>query len=347
MEEDLELRAEMWSNDKAKIFSMLILGVGSFGMGIIPGFLTRRQQQQHPLLITILLCFGAGVLLSTAIVHMLADVKTDLPQYAEIVFCLGFFIVYIADELVHFFCGAGAHNHLHDNPHRRPSSPPPSAHRSGRISIEHQEPERPQSLSTTTANNTQYGSRSDLENQPLLGKLHDSCDDLAEVLPRANHERNEQNFIGVAGLLCALSLHSFLEGLAIGVQDADNKVYLLLLAVSSHKFVVAFCLGVELCANANARLKNHLLAIFIFSMGSVLGIGLGILLDVQKSALIPILQGLAGGTLLYVTVCEVLPREKAKWHKRPDVRSAGLVQLVAVASGFAAMTTLNTFLGDE
>ena len=31
---------------------------------------------------------------------------------------------------------------------------------------------------------------------------------------------------------------------------------------------------------------------------------------------VPILQGLAGGTLLYVTVSEILPRERARWHKK-------------------------------
>lgn len=155
---------------------------------------------------------------------------------------------------------------------------------------------------------------------------------------------------GVFGLLIALSLHSFLEGLAIGVQESGSKVLLLLGAVSCHKFVVGFCLGVELRANPNSRFKNHAIAILIFSMGSVMGIFIGMILVDSETMLtgdsIPVLQGLAGGTLLYVTVCEVLPREKARWHQKRGYRSAGLVQLLAVISGFSIMTVINFYLVD-
>lgn len=62
------------NNEYAKILSMVILGVGSFIFGIIPAFFSQRNRRRHPFTITILLCFGAGVLLATSIVHMLAEV---------------------------------------------------------------------------------------------------------------------------------------------------------------------------------------------------------------------------------------------------------------------------------
>lgn len=58
----------------------------------------------------------------------------------------------------------------------------------------------------------------------------------------------------------------------------------------------------------------------------------------------PVMQGLAAGTLLYVTVSEVLPRERARWHKNSK-RSAGLVQFFSVACGFTFMYSLNTYIG--
>lgn len=48
-------------------------------------------------------------------------------------------------------------------------------------------------------------------------------------------------------------------------------------AVSAHKYIIAFCIGVELLAAATKRWLS-LLYIFIFSFVSALGIGIGILL---------------------------------------------------------------------
>lgn len=56
-----------------------------------------------------------------------------------------------------------------------------------------------------------------------------------------------------------------------------------------------------------------------------------------------VLQALAGGTLLYVTVCEVLPREKARWHLS-NQRFAGIGQCLSVIVGFTTMTLLSIFM---
>lgn len=257
-------------------------------------------------------------------------------------FCAGFFIVYVVDELVHFCCGE-AITHSHS---------PVAQQRKNSDSQNHR------NIGQGTSKPRQYGS--DSETQSLLGtsETHhrvERCADNDEAtnteLCHVNHEIPcEQNLIGVLGLLCALSLHSFLEGLAIGVQETNNQVMLLLLAVACHKFVVAFCLGVELSATANVQYKNHFVSITIFSMGSVLGILLGLFMNFQNQSedvMIPILQGLAGGTLLYVTVSEVLPREKAKWHKNGENRAAGIIQLLSVTCGFVVMTLLNLYMGES
>ena len=53
-----------------------------------------------------------------------------------------------------------------------------------------------------------------------------------------------------------------------------------------------------------------------------------------------ILQAIAGGTILYVVVFEVLQRERSKKHV------PGLLQLVFVSMGFTAMTLVEA-LGKE
>lgn len=61
----------------AKIIVMISLGFGSMFVGLLPAALPKRNLRNNPLLLTILLCFGAGVLMATALVHMLPEVKKE------------------------------------------------------------------------------------------------------------------------------------------------------------------------------------------------------------------------------------------------------------------------------
>lgn len=48
---------------------------------------------------------------------------------------------------------------------------------------------------------------------------------------------------------------------------------------------------------------------------------------------------------MYVTVSEVLPRERARWHQQHSKRLAGVAQLVSVLVGFIIMTGVGKYLG--
>lgn len=163
----------------------------------------------------------------------------------------------------------------------------------------------------------------------------------------AHQERCRDSITGIIGMLTALFVHSILEGLAIGVQNTTDGVMILFTAVISHKLVVAFCLGVELTASHGSRMRNHFLAILVFALGSVFGIVMGIILcdfdSITKSKALPVLQALAGGTLLNVTLCEVMPREKARWHQKEGNKAAGILQFIAFTVGFVVMTSVTSY----
>lgn len=228
----------------------------------------------------------------------------DIPDIAQIVFCCGFLLVYLTDELLHFCCD-----------HATISQP------------------------------TQIHD----ESQPILrqsASSYGSTDDSATHL-----EPTRNTLVGVIGMFTALLIHSFLEGLAIGVQATTARVMILFIAVLSHKLVVAFCFGVELSASPGSTFKQHFLVIFVFSAGSVVGILVGMgLVDmstVSNSKLLPVLQGIAGGTLLYVTLCEVLPRERARCLQNMNSNKyTGLVQFLSLSLGFSVMTLMNTYISD-
>merc|ERR1719239_1619643 len=96
---------------------MLLLGGVSFLIGTIVwklsgvlGFAQKTPGRKQLLITSLLLCFGAGVLFATCMLHILPEVAEGLEAKAEeievhwlseLTICLGFFLVYFIEELVH------------------------------------------------------------------------------------------------------------------------------------------------------------------------------------------------------------------------------------------------------
>lgn len=338
------------SKNEAKLLAILALGVGSFVSGILPLFIAERNRARFPALISFLLCFGAGVLLATALVHMLPEVRDDLQQYAEIVFCAGFFLIYAVDELSHL-CGVGGHGHSHCQREIV------SGRRSSRDSTGGDLDSRSYGTSEETKLLCKSESGNQIPQRPSDYDVGGSSQTLgiacsSESIPpvMVADADSTRKVTGVFSLLLALVVHSLLEGLAIGIQSTAPQVLLLLGAVSAHKYVVGFCLGVEICSNGNRAHCSHILQILTFAVGSVAGIAVGMALDdlgeTFNKVVIPVMQGLAGGTLLYVTVGEVLPRERGK-RQEMRFRQVGLVQLFAVILGFTVMSILSLIISEN
>lgn len=49
-------------------------------------------------------------------------------------------------------------------------------------------------------------------------------------------------------VVAALSFHSVIEGMTLGLEEDSEGVWMSFLAISLHKFVIAFSVGVELLA---------------------------------------------------------------------------------------------------
>ena len=105
-------------------------------------------------------------------------------------------------------------------------------------------------------------------------------------------------------------------------------------AVATHKYVISFCVGLELF-HAHTRLALYTAYIIIYAILTPIGIGIGIgISQVEQGpayfVIVGFLQALAGGTIIYVVVFEVLERERSK-------NVSGLAQLFFVILGFCAM----------
>ena len=113
-------------------------------------------------------------------------------------------------------------------------------------------------------------------------------------------------------IVLALSTHELFEGLAVGLEKSSGHVWYLLIAISTHKFVIAFCLGLKLVLT-KITIKSVFGCIFLFAFVSPMGIGVGLLmtntslLDVTVFPQV-VLQGIATGTLLYVIIFEIFQK---------------------------------------
>lgn len=162
----------------------------------------------------------------------------------------------------------------------------------------------------------------------------------------------------------ALSVHAIFEGLAVGLEESPTNVWYMFLAIASHKFVVVFCVGMEL-ASASVCATYICIYIAAFSVVTPIGVAAGIVListaDPRDAfeMTAAILQAMAAGTLLYVIFFEVLARDRAHPHQQsrqqrqqqrnrhdhPD--DSGFYRLFAIISGFLMMFVLHLLTHSE
>ena len=167
---------------------------------------------------------------------------------------------------------------------------------------------------------------------------------LNAVLP---HEHNNMGHHGAKFdlkkawlFIIAISLHKFPEGLAVGVaygaEEFINPLSLLI-GIALHNIPEGLTIAISLVAAGVGRAQSALTA-FAIGMVQPLGALIGLLLIGVSSSLIPLAMAMAGGTLLFVVINEILPETYG--YKETD-KSA-----FAVFTGFIVMSYLFMVLGD-
>ncbi|GIX75874.1 zinc transporter ZIP2 [Caerostris extrusa] len=150
-----------------------------------------------------------------------------------------------------------------------------------------------------------------------------------------HHHHHEPPSFSLTGLLtvAALSFHSLFEGFAVGLRPDAMSTWIVFAAISVHKFVISFVVGLEVLATGGKN-KHVYSYMSVFAIMSPLGMLIAMITDnnLEDSSpmTVSVLNAIATGTLLYVTFFEILQRDE---HK--DI--ATWVQLIATSAGFAVM----------
>lgn len=102
--------------------------------------------------------------------------------------------------------------------------------------------------------------------------LHDQGHGHSHLVGVPNGTEDDVLVSSLRGLLIvlALSIHELFEGFAVGLERDSKGVYFMFAAVSAHKFVISFCIGVELMVQ---RTKLWLAFVYILIYSAVSAIG--------------------------------------------------------------------------
>ncbi|CAJ0565364.1 unnamed protein product, partial [Mesorhabditis spiculigera] len=170
-----------------------------------------------------------------------------------------------------------------------------------------------------------------------------NCDQVQEDPPILMASKPHAHSHGVRSitLVAALSFHSIVEGVALGITGSATEAWTLCLSLMVHKIIVAFSVGLQL-ARTHAHAKHWVvLSIFILAIMSPLGSLFGMVVQntldgALKEALMTLFQGLAVGTFIYVTFFEVLLHERDNEHPN-------LYKLCFMLLGFALIGAFRLF----
>ncbi|XP_064102726.1 zinc transporter ZIP2-like [Macrobrachium nipponense] len=271
------------------------------------------------------LCFGAGILMATIFLLILPEaveqiegamedglIPTISYPITQMTLCLGFFFVYLIEEIVHYCIER--------------------KNKKGERGVSLQRPVQ------SVCDNIGFDHNGNW-NDSSVPHMHDHS--------VTHHFLKKESLVGSLIVVLALSFHGLMEGMALGLKGHQSDVWLMFTAVCSHKIFISFSMSMELL-EVGVPLKILILSMMIFALASPIGGLIGAIVianssgpDTAASILAPaFLQAISAGTILYVTFCEVLERERAK-------TSGGLVKFGCVLAGFAVMAALQTLDHDD
>lgn len=291
-----------------------------------------RHQADHDrrrrcrLWISLLSCFAAGVFLATCLLDLLPQVRDKLRSamgnmnvstafpVSEFVLSVGLFIILSIEQLVLMVQERSTEGYspIHAHESRESLAGHNNHHQEDCISRE----------SRTRSRSTSTGLDQGRYTHGLSSS--DDCDEADNEQSASGHshhhmfhthtDQSSHSYIRSVFLLLALSMHSIFEGLAVGLQGDVKNILQIFAALTIHKCILAFSLGLNFVQN-HMTVRGTLGSGFLFAITSPIGIGVGIIVfqftvnPVMSNLVCGLLEGIACGTFLFVVFFEILPHE--------------------------------------
>jgi zinc transporter 1/2/3 len=128
-------------------------------------------------------------------------------------------------------------------------------------------------------------------------------------------------------LLAAISVHSVLAGLTLGVQKSRQNILTIFTAIAAHKAPAALSIGSSF-VNGKASKMVSTTSMIIFSLTTTCGIFIGMGLGSVSIETVFVLEALASGTFLYGGTSEIVADEFEMSDKDCDEHEGNHVKKV-------------------
>ena len=113
--------------------------------------------------------------------------------------------------------------------------------------------------------------------------------------------------IGIAAYI-GIGFHSILDGIAIGAGTMMNLSFIIILAVTIHKFPAALALSSLLVKGKEYSKKKILLSMFIFALATPVGALVAVFIfQGVDDYVVATALGISAGTFLFISIGDLLP----------------------------------------
>ena len=122
-------------------------------------------------------------------------------------------------------------------------------------------------------------------------------------------EEGECNYhkVGISAYV-GIGFHSILDGIAIGAGTMMNLSFIIILAVTIHKFPAALALSSLLVKGKEYTKKKVLLSMFIFALATPVGALVGVFVfQGVDDYVVATALGVSAGTFLFISIGDLLP----------------------------------------
>lgn len=322
-----------------KLVLMLIMFVLTVVVGLSPlkvltklrhEAATAQSSSKHKhvsLVLCLLTCFSGGVFLATCFLHLFPELQENIHDLAEdynlktnypvgeLLSCLGFFLIFVLEELVIMIIPSMAHGHGHGgHGHGHDDDSVKGVEAGGCCMVEGTEEvvkgkevvDETTALTTKRANSEdkeghcqthcpltvheRRGSNECTANAPHVfapiaiaepERCETNCDAHDEDPPILMKSRPHAHSHGIRSItfVLALGIHSVIEGLAFGVQSGEETIIALFLSLMVHKLIVAFSVGLQLFRTHAHRMKWVIGSVVLLASMTPIGALIGLVVS--------------------------------------------------------------------
>ena len=257
--------------------------------------------------------------------------------------CIGFFVIYLLEELIHTFIGHHHQTHEDDVDKSVSGEPSQSYTNSDIESYCETIPDSGNCSPVVSSDNILSSTPGIFFEMTLRPDIRNTSKKADKKLPK----KSMRFFQGLV-VIVAFSAHSIFDGVAIGLQEQPSGIWTMFFAICSHKLVVSFAVGMELLEKTQSmRITAGLMS--LFSIMSPVGIFIVLLSESGVSGInspVTILSNAAAtGTILYIVFFEILQKDQNHEKiRQPPPKLFGLLLYASILVGFFFMLLLTVLL---